>query len=426
AYLKANYPAEYMAAVLSNNIGNIEKITFFMEECKRMDIKVKGPDINESDVKFSVNKKGEIRYALSAIKGVGESAVQIIVEERKANGPYKSIFDLTARCPQKAVNKKSLESLALAGAFDSFQNITRSMYLVPDSREMSGIDYAIQYGSKVQSMKQLRQFSLFGDSKEDMYAEPVLQKCEEWPLLLKLKKEKEVTGIYLSGHPLDDYRMEILYFTNCSLRNIEQNPNKDLKIAGIISNTQTRIAKNGNPFVIFTLEDYTGNYEFALFDTDFLKFKEFVTQEGALLLIEGRYQQAFSQSNYFKFKINKVELLSEVRKKLTESVCLFINVFNLSKNIIDHIEKICKNFSGTIPLKICVNNPTDAFRLKMISSFKIDLNAQFLSELKKIPELEIAINNAEPKDEVFLSLQHKLSENTEMAENDINELAPVD
>src|ERR1019366_265869 len=216
AWLKANYPGEYMSAVLTNNQGNIDKITFFMEECKRAGIPVKGPDINESDVNFTVNKKGEIRFALSAIKGVGEAAVEGIIEERTKNGPFKSVFDLTRRANLRTVNKKSLESLGLAGAFDCFTNYHRAQYFMPDKKDgLNILEKAVRYGNNIQNSQTMHQNSLFGGAGGGAdFTEPAVFACEKWSLLEKLKKEKEVTGIYISGHPLDDYRLEIQTFTN--------------------------------------------------------------------------------------------------------------------------------------------------------------------------------------------------------------------
>ncbi|MBX2903414.1 MAG: DNA polymerase III subunit alpha [Chitinophagales bacterium] len=396
AYLKAHYPAEYMAAVLSNNMGNIEKITFFMDECKRMGLKVKGPDINESSLKFAVNKQGEIRYALSAIKGVGEAAVQSLLEERNTNGAYTSIFDLTKRSNLRSVNKKSLENLVLAGAFDSFPNITRSMYLEKDEKGSYGLEYAMQYGQKIQNGKAMQQNSLFGGTADDDIAEPNIPKREEWPLLEKLKKEKEVTGIYLSGHPLDDYKLEIQHFTNCKLSDIEKNRDKDLRVAGIVASTTTRIGKNGNAYAIFTLEDYDGSYEIALFGKDFLDFKPYITQEGALLHLQGRYQLRFRNSNSFGFVISRIELLSEIRQKQTQSVVFYINDLEISDYIIDEIVNICTKHPGSIPVKFCIKNEEDNFEVKLRSNVKIDLSSFFLADLNLLPELHIGLNNSRP------------------------------
>jgi DNA polymerase-3 subunit alpha len=397
AYLKAHYPAEYMASVLSNNIGNIDKITFFMDECKRMGLQVKGPDINESDVKFSVNKAGEIRYALSAIKGVGEAAVASLLEERNKNGPFLSIFDLTKRCHLRTVNKKALESLALAGAFDNFPHTTRSMYLEKDDKELTGIDIAIQYGNKIQSNKLMMQSSLFGGTFHDQMTEPVLKKRDEWALLEKLKREKEVTGIYLSGHPLDDYQLEIQHFTNCKLSEIEKNPNKELHVGGIVTSTVTRIGKSGNPYAIFTLEDYDGNYEFAVFGKDFLNFKPFVTQEGALLYIQGRYQPRFGSPDKYEFKILQVELLSELRQKKTRYIVFYLKEKDVSNYFIKELSALCQKYTGNIPVKFSITSEEDNFEVKLRSTIRVKLSSDFLHELNTLLPIKAGLNDSRPK-----------------------------
>ncbi len=396
AYLKAHYPAEYMAAVLSNNMGNIEKITFFMDECKRMGLKVLGPDVNESSVKFAVNKKGEVRYALSAIKGVGEAAVESLLEERNERGAFNSVFDVTKRCNLRSVNKKSLENLALAGAFDCFANITRSMYFEKDEREMSGIDHMVQFGNRFQANKAMQQNSLFGGTADGDMVEPALPKREEWPLLEKLKREKEVTGIYLSGHPLDDYKLEIKHFTNCKLTEIEKRKETDLRIAGIVSSTNTRVAKNGNQFAIFTLEDYDGSHEFAVFGKDFLNFKPYITQEGALLHIHGRYQPRFGNQEQFEFKILRVELLSEVRQKQTQSVTFFIQQQDATAQLVEQLADICERNKGNIPVRVAIGDAAENFEVKLKSGFKVELSSPMLSELALMPQVELGLNNSRP------------------------------
>lgn len=405
AYLKAHYPAEYMAAVLSNNMGNIDKITFFMDECLRMGIPVKGPDVNESDVKFSVNKKGEIRYALSAIKGVGEAAVLALLEERNENGTFKSIFDLTARCNLRSVNKKSLECLALAGAFDCFQNISRSTYIEKDNKDRNGLDYAVQHGNKVQNSAASNQSSLFGGTVDDVITEPVLQKIEEWPLLERLKKEKEVTGIYLSGHPLDDYKLEVEHFTNCKLSDIENNKDKDLNLAGIVTHTETRTGKSGNQYALFTLEDYDGNYKFAVFGRDFLKFRPLITQENALLHIQGRYQARYNSSDNFEFKFSNVDLLSEVRQKRTNAIVFYLRDEDISEGMIDELEVICQRHQGSLPVKFCISNREDNFETKLRSKFRVEISSSLLRELTSVIGLYLGLNNSRPiikvQEEVF-------------------------
>jgi DNA polymerase-3 subunit alpha len=216
AYLKAHYPAEYMAAVLSNNMSDIKQISFFMEECKRMGLQVLGPDVNESFYKFTVNDNYAVRFGMGAVKGVGANAVDTIVQNRK-DEPYKSIFDLAKKIDLRAANKKAFESLALAGGFDCFQNTHRAQYFHIEGEGITFLEKAVRYGSKFQENENSSQVSLFGESSDVQIAEPIVPPCEEWSTMEKLAKEKEVVGIYISGHPLDDYRFEMKYFFNSRL-----------------------------------------------------------------------------------------------------------------------------------------------------------------------------------------------------------------
>ncbi|MFN8298520.1 MAG: DNA polymerase III subunit alpha [Chitinophagales bacterium] len=384
AYLKANYPAEYMASVLTHNQSNIEKITFFMEECKRMGIPVKGPDVNESNVQFSVNDKGEIRYALSAVKGVGEAAVESIVLERKEKGPFKSIFDFSRRVNMRAVNKKSFEALALAGAFDSF-GYNRAAYFTPDKRDgLNVIEKASKYGAGIQNNSNTNQSSLFGDASTggvDL-TEPTVSPCEEWSLLEKLKKEKEVIGIYLSGHPLDDYKLEIKTFTNCPLKEIEMKKDKEVKIAGIVTTTETKIAKNGNPYCRFAIEDFDGTYGFSLFGKDYLSFKTYIETPGALLHLTGRYQQRWNNPNEYEFKIQKIELLSDIRSKLVRALTLELGLGEVTEQMIEDITALVSKYPGKVKLRLKFRDEEEGILLGMKSNANIDLNNDLLRELE--------------------------------------------
>ncbi len=384
AYLKANYPAEYMSALLTNNQGNIDKITFFMEECRRMGIPVKGPDVNESDVKFTVNKYGEIRYALSAIKGVGEAAVESLVDERKANGTYKTIYDLTRRANLRAVNKKALEALGYAGAFDSFQGYHRAQYFLPDKKDgLNLIEKAVKYGSNVQGSGATQQNSLFGEIGGGVnLSEPTSFGSDEWSLLEKLKKEKEVTGIYISGHPLDDYRLEIKKFTNCFLNDIENSKNKELKLAGIVTSTETKISKTGNLYCRFTVEDFNGTYNFALFGKDYLNFKTFTETPNAMLHISGRYQPRWKNEAEFEFKISKIDLLSDIRTKLTKFLTIEVDPSTVNDKLINDIQAAIEKHPGKVRLRIKFNDPIENIIVGVRSSIKsVDLSNDLFKEL---------------------------------------------
>jgi DNA polymerase-3 subunit alpha len=293
AYLKANYPAEYMAAVLSNNMNDIKQVSFFMEECKRMGLDVLGPDVNESFYKFTVNQNYAVRFGMGAIKGVGSGAVQTIVEHRK-DGKYRSIFDLAKRIDLRAANKKAFENLALAGGFDSFIGTTRAQYFHDEGDGISFLEKAVRYGNKFQENENSSQVSLFGEASDVQIPEPVVPPCEDWNTMEKLAKEKEVVGIYISGHPLDDFKYEIKYFCNAkleALKNLEANVNKNLSFGGIITQVQHRVTKNGKGWATFVLEGYDESFEFRIFNEEYLKFKHFLIQNNftylKLLVKEG-------------------------------------------------------------------------------------------------------------------------------------------
>ena len=386
AYLKANYAAEYMSAVLTNNMGNIDKITFFMEECKRAGIPVKSPDINESEVHFTVNKNQEIRYALSAIKGVGEAAVESIIQERTENGHFKSLFDFARRINLRTVNKKSLEALALAGAFDCFTQYHRAQYFMPDKKDgLSLLEKAVKYGSQLQNSSSMQQNSLFGgESGGADVTEPTVNGSEEWSLLEKLKKEKEVTGVYISGHPLDDYRLEIQNFTNTKLVDIEKKRDKELKIAGIVTQTETKIAKNGNPYCRFSLEDFDGTYNFSIFSKDYLQFKTFIETNGALLHITGKNQQRWNTEEY-EFKISKIDLLSDIRSKLSKTLTLQIPAMNIDEKISNELAAIAQKYPGNVKLKIRFVDREESLVVSETSSlFKIELTNELFRDLERM------------------------------------------
>lgn len=387
AYLKANYPAEYMASVLTHNQGNIDKITFFMEECRRMDIVVKGPDVNESDVKFSVNQQGEIRYALAAVKGVGEAAVESIIAERSAKGAFKNIWDFARRVNLRTVNKKSFESMALAGAFDSF-GLHRAMFFTPDKKDgLTVIEKATKYGSVIQAAHQNNTVSLFGaagQSSADI-PEPPINPCEEWSLLEKLKKEKEVIGIYLSGHPLEDYKLEIKHFTNCRLADIENRKDRDIKIAGIITTTETKFAKNGNQYARFTIEDFDSSYQFALFGKDFVKFREFISLPDVQVFVTGRYQKRWNSETEYEFKIMNIELLSDIRTKLTKYLTLELTAFEVTDKLIKELEDLVTRYPGKTKLRFKLIDEEEGILMPLSSTNKtIEMSNELFREMDRM------------------------------------------
>ncbi|MDX1942127.1 MAG: DNA polymerase III subunit alpha [Saprospiraceae bacterium] len=386
AYLKAHYPAEFMASVLTHNKNNISDITFFLQECKRMGIPVLGPDINESVSNFSVNKNGQIRFGMSALKGVGEGPVEAILEERKQNGAFKSIFDLTRRLPLQAINKRVLESLGYGGAFDCFENTHRAQYFAPSEKYDSLIEHALKYGSAYQSQKAQAAVSLFGDNQDEvMIPEPELPACLEWSLLEKLAKEQEVTGIYISGHPLDDYRVEIENFVTCSLEQVENHQQKPyLNLAGMVVKARHMVSKNGNGWGIFEIRDYDGGMEFKLFGEDYQKFKHLL-EEGKALFLKGAFQRGWGENADMEFKPKEVKLLEGVAESLTDSITLRIPVESLTNERIEQLDKLCKQYKGKQRLRMELLDSTNRLKINMIAKErKVLANNDFVAELVKM------------------------------------------
>ncbi|MGB3608366.1 DNA polymerase III subunit alpha, partial [Psychroserpens sp.] len=273
AYLKAHYPAEYMAAVLSNNMNDIKQVTFFMEECKRMRLDVLGPDVNESYYKFSVNQDYAVRFGMGAIKGVGHGAVMTIVDNRKKDGHYKSIFDLAKRIDLRAANKKAFENLALAGGFDGFGDTHRAQYFQDEGDGITFLEKAIKYGAKHQENENSAQVSLFGATSDVQIAEPIVPPAEEWGTMEKLAQEKEVVGVYISGHPLDDFKVEMKTFCNGNLamfNELDAYVNREITFGGVVTDVQHRVSKQGKGWAMFMVEDYTDSFEFRIFGEEYL------------------------------------------------------------------------------------------------------------------------------------------------------------
>ena len=383
AYLKAHYPAEYMASVLSNNMNDIKQVSFFMEECKRAGIEVLGPDINESYYKFSVNKQGAVRFGMGAIRGVGEGAVKAIIDERKKNGNYKSIFDVTKRVDLRAANKKAFDGLVLAGAFDSFENVNRSQYFAPDEKGITFIERAIRYGNKFQESKNSAQVSLFGEASDVQFEEPEIPPCEPWNVMEKLSKEKEMIGIYISGHPLDDYKTEIKYFCNARievLQNLNQLEGKELSFAGIITDVQHRVSKNGKPWGMFTFEDYSDAYEFRLFNEDYLKFRHFLIPN-TFLHLKTVMRRAW-QNGDVRVQFIAIQQLQDVLGKMAKKITIQLAIENINKKEVESIDEVFKKHKGNQHLNFVIIDQEEKLKLNMPSrSSKINITKELLDEL---------------------------------------------
>lgn len=394
-YLKANYPAEYMAAVLSRNINDIKKITTFMDETRRMGMEVLGPDVNESYLKFTVNKDGNVRFGLGGIKGVGESAVLQLIEEREKNGLYKDIYDLTERVNLNSLNKKNLEAMAVAGAFDCFQEIIRAQYFSLDTKGSSFIESLIRYGNNAKTVKNSSQHSLFGDTGGFDMIKPEPTPCPDWPKLEKLNREKEVIGIYLSSHPLDDFKLEINTFATANLadlQNLRDYLERDVVVAGMVTETRNGIGKNGKPYGSFTLQDYTDSFRFMLFDKDFIDNSKYFTM-GYYLLIKGRVQKRKYKEDELEFKIKTINLLSSVKDELIKSVTLKINPENISFEMINELKELVNGNKGETELKFLFLDTDDKISLPMFSrTFRIRLNNELISYLEDHPGIEFKVN----------------------------------
>jgi DNA polymerase-3 subunit alpha len=396
AYLKANYPAEYMAAVLSNNMSDIKQVSFFMEECKRMGLKVLGPDVNESFYKFTVNDDYAVRFGMGAVKGVGAGAVATIVENRKTT-KYKSIFDLTKRIDLRAANKKALENLALAGGFDSFTGTTRAQYFHDDGDGITFYEKAIRYGAKFQENENSSQVSLFGESSDVQIAEPVVPPCEDWSTMEKLAKEKEVVGIYISGHPLDDFRFEMDYFCNSkleSLKNLELHVNKNLTFGGIINNVQHRVAKNGKGWGMFSLEGYDESYEFRIFGEEYLKFRHFLIQNNftfmKVLVKEGWTDKDTGKKGEPRLQFLMIQYLQDVLPSFAKKLVIHLNIKDLQTDLIHNLNTVFQANKGENQVTFEVMELETIKKQIEVTPIEIDVDEIVMDEDGNILETENA------------------------------------
>jgi DNA polymerase-3 subunit alpha len=317
-----------------------------MEECKRMGLDVLGPDVNESFYKFTVNENYAVRFGMGAVKGVGAGAVQTIVENRK-DGNYKSIFDLAKRIDLRAANKKAFENLALAGGFDGFTETHRAQYFHHDGDGITFLEKAIRYGSKFQENENSSQVSLFGDASDVQIAEPIVPPCEDWSTMEKLAKEKEVVGIYISGHPLDDYKFEMKYFCSAkleSLKNLEQHLGKNLSFGGIVTNVQHRTAKNGKGWATFVLEGYDESYEFRIFDEEYLKYRHFLLQNQFVFfkinVKEGWVNRETGKKSDPRIQFIDAKMLADVLPSFAKKLIIHLDIKELHSNFVSELNEL--------------------------------------------------------------------------------------
>ena len=385
AYLKANYPSEYMAAVLSRNLTNVEQLTIYMNECKRMGINVLGPDINESMLQFSANKQGDVRFGLAAIKGVGEAAVESIIAERTKNGRFKDIYDFIERVDYSLVNRKCLENIAYAGGYDSISGFSRCKFFGVDQRDNNGVTYIEQlmrYGQRYQSEKNNAQQSLFGgDTGTTDITPPVIPACAEWSQLEKLNKEREVIGLYLSAHPLDDYKVIIRNMCKTQvgdLDHLDELKGKEIAVAGMVVAVQNLTTKTGKPWGKFKLEDYNGTHEFALFGKDYENFRKYLFSD-YFLFIRGRVQPRPYNDQELEFRITSMMQLSELQEAVKE-VHVQLAVEEITRDLIAQMGRSVKEAKGNTLLRLNVYDRQAQVSLNLFSkSYKVSLTQELVS-----------------------------------------------
>ena len=395
-YLKANYPAEYMAAVMSRNVNNISEVTKLMDECKSMGIPTLGPDINESWQKFSANKHGEIRFGLAAIKGMGTAAAAAMIEEREQNGPYKSIFDVVERVNLSACNRKALESMALSGGFDSF-GIRREQYFALNNKGEMFLDTLMRYGQLYQQEQQQARNSLFGDmGGVEIATPPVPVMVEEWSNLERLNKERDLVGIYISAHPLDEYSIVLkgMCNTRCSeLADREALAKKEsFQLGGIVTQVREKTTKRGDPCGFVTIEDFEGSGELALFGQEWANWRGMMV-EGYTLYIKGKCAPLHPNSTFLSMQITSVQFMSQAKDENIEKLTITFDADKIDDAMVTDLTTLLDEHRGSIQLYFQINNPEGGAPLMLRSRNRtIDVNRELLNYLDTNPAFEYRIN----------------------------------
>ena len=391
AYLKAHYPAEYMASVLSNNMNDIKSVSFFMEECKRSGITVLGPDINESYSKFSVNNEGNIRFGLAAIKGVGSLAVKSIIDERKKNGKFDSIFDVAKRVDLRIANKKAFDGLILSGGFDSFKDTHRAQYFALDEKGQTFIEKALRFGNKYQEGENSSQVSLFGEASDIQLPEPIIPECETWGTMETLGKEKEVVGIYISAHPLDDFKNE-LTFCNANLSHFKGDISKyvgmNLSFAGIVTDVQHRVSKAGKGWATFIIEDYNNSNEFRIFGEEYLKFRHFLVPN-SFLFVKTVIKAGWMNKNTGivgepRMQFTDFKLLHDIMDEMCKKITIQIPLQEVTENRIKDLKHLLVTNAGKQQVYFTIYDEKEKIELNLPSrASKIKISNELLSTLEK-------------------------------------------
>jgi DNA polymerase-3 subunit alpha len=393
AYLKANYPAEYMSAILSRSLSNISDITKYMDECKAMGMQVLGPDVNESQLKFGVDTNKNIRFGLGAVKGVGEAAVQNIIEERKKNGKFKDIFDFVERVNLAACNKKNIESLALAGAFDNL-GIEREQFFADNGKGESFLDILVRYGNKYQVDKQTVTNSLFGDDVFIPIAKPEIPKCASWSNLERLNKEKDLIGIYLSAHPLDPYRIILEYICNTTMADVGKKElpiEKDLSFGGIVTEFREGITKTGNPYGILKVEDFSGSGEIPLFGKDYVNFGKY-GKPGMYLFVRARMEDKFKNGKP-RLSLGSFQLMQDVKDTLVDSITITLPIHSLQSTTINELSTRIKRNPGKSKLYFKVVDSVNHVIQEFSSpTTPLTITNELIDFLKEDEEITFKIN----------------------------------
>ncbi|MGE4288431.1 MAG: DNA polymerase III subunit alpha [Salinivirgaceae bacterium] len=395
-YLKAHFPAEFMAANLSRNLSNITEVTKLMEECRRMGLKVFGPDVNLSYKKFTVDKNGDVRFGMAAIKNVGEGAVENIITERDKNGPYKDIYDFVERIDLRSVNRKTFEALAQAGGFDSFNEVQfRSQFFETNESGETFIESLLKYGNLYKNDVSNNQNTLFGAMTDQVeISKPAVPAAEPWGNLEQLNREKELVGIYLSAHPLDSYKIEITNFCNGTLddlADLQKIEGKELSVGGIVTDVRSATTKTGKPFGGFTLEDYSGSFQFTFFGKDYLEYKNYCTK-GYSLFVKGKVQERGWGNNGGKeleFKVSSIQMLGDIKESLLKSLAIKIPVQGLSESLLKELAEMVEKNKGNTLLKFLIFDEKDKIWIQMFSrTHKVEVSNSFIEYLEKHPVFE--------------------------------------
>ena len=397
AYLKANYPAEFMAAIMSRRRDQITEITKLMDECKAMGIATLGPDVNESYQKFGVNKKGEIRFGLAAIKGMGDNVAQSIIDEREQNGPYKDIFDFVQRVNFSQVNRRAFEALALSGGFDSF-GIRREEFFATNNKGETFIDTIMRYGQNYQAEKQQAQTSLFGDfGAIEIQTPPIPKTDERWSDIERLNKERDLVGIYLSAHPLDEYKIVLDNLCNARCteladRGVALCDREDITMGGIVTSIQTRFGKNNKPWGIITLEDFDGSGELVLFGEDWLNLNgKFI--EGAAVYITGKMAPRFFNSEQKELKVTNVELLQSIKERAIDRITISLTTDLINDQIVEELCELVNEYPGHTKLFFQLHDSSGKHHVLLQSTTKaIDVKSSLIQFIEHTDALDYKIN----------------------------------